>query len=173
MAKFKFAQICKEDERICAMAKELWLPFIKEVNEHDGKKPNEEKIFDGLKKRIAIQGKRKDMHFEIMFLNDIPVGIAMFAIDLGTVYGLLEKGYGTVMGFYIHHKYRKMGLGRKFWFHIQDTLRADGALNFYICPDSVTGIPFWTKMGFQDSGLIDPDENKPIYTKQLENSIIY
>ena len=173
MEKIEFVQICKENEETCEIAKELWVPFIKEVNEHDGKIPNEAKISDGLKKRIDIQGKRKDMHFEILFLNDTPVAIAMFAIDLGTVYGLLEKGYGTVMGFYIHPQYRRMGLGRKFWFHIEDTLRADGALNFYICPDSVTGVPFWTKMGFEDSGLIDPDENKPIYTKQLKNSIIH
>ena len=172
MEKIEFAQIFKGDEAICKMAKELWIPFVKEVNGHDGKIPNEEKILEGLKKRIAIQGKREDMHFEILFLNDSPVGIAMFAIDLGTVYGLLEKGYGTVMGFYIHTKYRGMGLGRKFWLHIQDILRTDGALNFYVCPDSVTGIPFWTKMGFRDSGLIDPDEKKQIYTKQLEKNII-
>ncbi len=165
MEKVEFTQISKENEAICIIAKELWLPFVKEVNRHDGRIQNEEKILDGLKKRIAIQGERKDMHFEILFLNDTPVGIAMFAIDLGTVYGLLEKGYGTVMGFYIRPRYRNMGLGRKFWFHIEETLRADGAINFYICPDSVTGIPFWTKMGFQDSGLIDPDDNKPIYIK--------
>ncbi len=168
MEKIEFAQICNENEALCKMAKELWIPFIKEVNGHDGKIQNEEKIFDGLKKRIAIQGKRKDMHFEIMFLEGTPVGIAMFAVDLGTVYGLLEKGNGTVMGFYIYPEYRRMGLGRKFWLHIEDTLRADGAVNFYICPDAVTGIPFWTKMGFNDSGLIDPDENKPIYIKTLQ-----
>ena len=38
------------------------------------------------------------MHFEIACVNEEPFGIAMFAIDLGTVYGLLEKGYGTIMG---------------------------------------------------------------------------
>lgn len=43
MEKIKFAQICKEDKTICAIAKELWLPFIKEVNEHDEKKQTKRK----------------------------------------------------------------------------------------------------------------------------------
>ena len=40
-------------------------------------------ITNGLKKRISIQGCRKDMHFEIALVNGYPFGIAMFAIDLG------------------------------------------------------------------------------------------
>ena len=52
---------------------------------------------DAINKRIAIQGKRNDMHFEIAFHNNVAIGIAMFAIDLGTVRGLLDNGYGTVI----------------------------------------------------------------------------
>ncbi len=167
MEKIKFTQIYQDDMSLCETAGALWVPFIKEVNGHEGKVKSEGEISEGLKKRIAIQGSRRDMHFEIMFLKDVPVGIAMFAIDLGTVYGLLEKGYGTVMGFYIRPEYRNKGLGREFWLHIEAILRGDGAVKFYVCPDSVTGVPFWTRMGFADSGLIDPDDQKPIYTKIL------
>ena len=39
------------------------------------------------------------MHFEIALLGDEVMGIAMFAIDLGRGYGLLEcPEYGTAMG---------------------------------------------------------------------------
>lgn len=167
MKKINYAQIYKEDRSLCETARELWVPFIKEVRGHRGEDPDEAEILEGLEKRIAIQGSRKDMHFEVMFLEGMPVGIAMFAIDLGTVYGLLEKGFGTVMGFYIRPAYRKQGLGKAFWFHIEETLRGDGASKFYLCPDSVTGVPFWSKMGFADSGLTDPDDKKPIYTKRM------
>lgn len=167
MEKIEFLQIVKNNKALFEMARELWLPFIKELNEHEGVFQNDEIILDGLNKRIAIQGKREDMHFEIMLLNDTPIGIAMFAIDLGTVYGMLEKGYGTVMGFYIRPEYRRKGLGKKFWYHIEEVLGEDGAKKFYICPDSVTGVPFWTKMEFADSGLEDPDDKKPIYTKYI------
>ena len=35
----------------------------------------------------------------------------------------------------------------------------------YVCPDHITGEPFWKAMGFTDSGKIDPDDNKPIFIK--------
>ncbi len=167
MNRLNYVQLLKEDETHFEIARSLWVPFIKEVNKHDGTIQTDEQILNGLRKRIAIQGNRKDMHFEIAFLNQIPVGIAMFAIDLGTVYGLLKEGYGTVMGFYIHPKYRRMGLGKEFWKHIEKILSKDGATEFYICPDSVTGVPFWASLGFKDSGLIDPDDKKHIFLKNI------
>ena len=126
---------------------------------------SKETILEAVKQRIAIQGKRKNMHFEIAFFNDEPVGIAMFAIDLGTVRGLLESGYGTALEFYIRPEYRRMGLGEEFYRHIEDVLCADGAKSFYVTPDPVTGIPFWASMGFEDTGLIDPDNRQQIFVK--------
>ncbi len=168
MKKLNYIQLDKENEKLCLTAQTLWIDFINEVNANEGKTQELEQIVDGFRKRVNIQGSRKDMHFEIAFLNGAPIGIAMFAIDLGTVYGLLEKGYGTVMGFYIHPKHRRCGFGKQFWLHIEETLRADGATKFYLCPDSVTGVPFWTAMEFEDSGLIDPDDKKNIYIKRQE-----
>lgn len=165
MSSLHFVQLIKGNKDHFEVAKSLWVPFINEVSGHDGRQETEEKMIENLQKRIAIQGRRKDMHFEIAYLNDQAIGIAMFAIDLGTVYGLLERGYGTVMGFYIVPAYRRKGYGRLFWEHIREILQSDGAVNFYVCPDSVTGIPFWKSMGFEDSGKIDPDDKKSIYVK--------
>ena len=111
------------------MALNVWLPFIREVNANDGKTENDNEIISGLKKRINIQGLRKDMHFEIALFNNEVIGISMFAIDLGTIYGLLdETGYGTVMGFYIKPDYRRRGFGRAFFKHIESKLKEDGAV---------------------------------------------
>lgn len=161
----RFEQLYKDNEKQFEMAKNLWVPFIKEMDLHEGKTRNEEEIIDGLEKRIAIQGLREDMHFEVMIIDEVPVGIAMYAIDLGTVYGLLEKGCGTVMGFFIRPDYRRKGYGTELWNHIECTLREDGATKFYLTPDAVTGLPFWKYIGFTDSGKYDPDEHKPIYIK--------
>ena len=173
MKNLRYVQIERENELHFEMASRLWIPFIKEVNEHDGIQRSEEKIANGLKKRISIQGSRKDMHFEIAFVNEEPLGIAMFAIDLGTVYGLLEKGYGTIMGFYIQPQFRRKGFGTLFCQHIEETLYLDGAKRMYICPDAVTGEPFWASNDYTDSGKIDPDDKKPIYIKELTNMIDY
>lgn len=110
------------------------------------------------------------MHFEIALLNDEVIGIAMFAIDLGKIYGLLDQpGYGTVMGFYIKRNHRRKGFGRMFFEHIQTVLKKDGATKMYVCPDSVTGIPFWRTMGFSDSGKFDLDNKKFIYIKCIQH----
>lgn len=162
-----FIQIEKDNEKHFEMAAKLWVPFIREVQEHDGRCESEEQIIEGLRKRISIQGSRKDMHFEIAMINGDPFGIAMFAIDLGTVYGLLEKGCGTIMGFYIRPDFRRKGLGTILSRHIETVLYNDGAENMYICPDAVTGEPFWKANGYHNSGKIDPDDKKPIYIKEL------
>lgn len=162
-----FIQIEKDHEEHFEIAAKLWVPFIREVQEHDGRCESEEQIMDGLKKRISIQGSRKDMHFEIASIDGEPFGIAMFAIDLGTVYGLLEKGCGTIMGFYIHPDFRRKGLGTILNRHIETVLCNDGATKMYICPDAVTGEPFWKANGYHNSGKIDPDDKKPIYIKEL------
>ena len=165
--KLTYLQIDKSNAEHFENAKSLWLPFISEVNEHDGTSETEEDVIDGLRKRTSIQGSRPDMHFEIAFLDDQPVGIAMFAIDTGTVYGLLEAGYGTVMGFFIKPEYRRKGYGKDFFFHIEEVLKKDGAPKIYLTPDGVTGEPFWTAMGFTDSGKVDPDNKMPIYIKDI------
>ena len=170
--KLTYLQIDKSNNEHFESAESLWLPFICEVNEHDGTVETEEEIVDGLRKRISIQGSRTDMHFEIAFFENEPVGIAMFAIDTGTVYGLLETGCGTVMGFFIKPGYRRKGLGREFYRHIEEILRKDGAFKIYLTPDDITGEPFWRAMGFTDSGKIDPDNKMPIYIKDIEHEII-
>ena len=167
MKKMNFVQICKENKVICETVRDLCVPYFEELNAHEGIVESREVILDAINKRIAIQGCRTDMHFEIAFHDNVAIGIAMFAIDLGTVRGLLERGYGTVMEFYICPEYRRMDYGKEFWLHIESILHNDGATNCYVTPDSVTGIPFWINMDFEDSGLIDPDTKQPIYTKTI------
>lgn len=172
MKELKFIQIQNNDDELFEQAKSVWIPFINEVNNNDGTVQSDDEIISGLQKRINIQGSRKNMHFEIAVIKSEVIGIAMFAIDLGTVYGLLDSpGYGTISGFYIKPECRRKGYGRKFYEHIQNVLKKDGAKKMYLCPDSVTGVPFWTAMGFQDSGKIDPDDKKPIYTKSIDRYI--
>lgn len=170
-----FIQIEKDNAGHFETAEKLWVPFCHEINEHDGIHKSEEEIRKDLKKRISIQGRRKDMHFELGFVKGAPgapFGIAMFAVDLGTVYGLLEKGYGTIMGFYIHPEFRRRGFGTAFSRHIEAVLYADGARKMYLCPDGVTGEPFWKANDYNDSGKIDPDDKKPIYTKKISAPVI-
>ena len=126
MQKLSFVQIEKGNNYHYKLAERLWIPFSEELNEHEGISETKEEIIHDLTRRINIQGCRKNMHFELLLLDDIPVGIAMFAIDTGTVYGLLESGYGVITGFYIHPDYRRKGYGRTFFEHIKTPCCCDG-----------------------------------------------
>lgn len=71
------------------------------------------------------------------------------------------------MGFYIIPEKRKLGYGRVLFTHIENLLKVDGAKAIYLTPDSVSGIPFWKALGFEDSQKIDPDDHMPIYIKNI------
>lgn len=167
MGKLKFIQIEKDKIEHYEFAKKLWLPFSRELDEHEGISETEEEILYDLSRRINIQGSRENMHFELALLGNEPIGIAMFAIDNGTVYGLLESGYDVITGFYISPEYRRNGYGREFFGHIEQTLKADGAPKIYLTPDGVTGKPFWVSLGFENSGKFDLDDKKYIYIKDI------
>lgn len=167
MSRLTYLQLSKDEPNHFELAKSVWLPFCHEIDIHDGITESDEEIIEDCKRRIGIQGSRPDMHFELAFLNNEVIGLAMFAIDLGTVYGLLEKGYGTIMGFYIKPEYRRQGYGREMFLHIESILRYDGAPKIHLTPDGVTGEPFWTALGFENSGKFDPDDEKYIYIKDI------
>ncbi|MBQ9947740.1 MAG: GNAT family N-acetyltransferase [Oscillospiraceae bacterium] len=170
MNDLSFVQIKKDDKTHFKAAKELWIPFSRELDEHEGITETLDDILHDLTRRINIQGSRPDMHFEIAYAGKKAIGIAMFAIDTGTVYGLLESGYGVITGFYIRPEYRRRGYGKAFFHHIETTLRKDGAPKLYLTPDAVTGEPFWTTLGFVNSGKYDPDDRKFIYIKSCTDS---
>lgn len=167
MKKLTYLQLSKDEESHFNLASKMWIDFNHEIDLHDGITETDDEILADLRRRIAIQGNRSDMHFEVTFLGSEIIGISMFAIDLGTVYGLLEKGYGTIMGFYIKPEYRRKGYGKEMYEHIETLLKHDGAPKIYLTPDGVTGEPFWTALGFENSGKIDPDNEKYIYIKDI------
>lgn len=167
MKELSFIQIEKDNQKHYEAARSLWVPFSRELDEHEDIDETEEDIIFDLTRRVNIQGSRPNMHFEIAFLNCKPIGIAMFAIDTGTVYGLLESGYGVITGFYILPEYRRRGYGKDFFSHIESVLKKDGAPKIYLTPDGITGEPFWTALGFENSGKFDPDDKKYIYIKEI------
>ena len=167
MEEIKFIQIKKDNMKLCEELLKLWIPFINELDEHRGKQSSLDDIKDQAYKRINIQGLRNDMHFEICYINNTAVGLANFAVDLGGIKGILDAGYGFIMGFYVSPEYRRKGYGRAIVSHIEDVFKGHGVKYMYTCPDPITGEPFWSAMGFKDSGIMDPDDKLPIYIKKL------
>jgi len=163
----KFIQIENGNDEQYETIKSLWLPYCKEIDSHHGTVRTDDAILEDLQKRIKIQGKRTDMHFEIAYFDYEPIGFTMFAIDLGTLYGLLEKGCGYIMEFYIKSGFRRKGFGSELYVHVEQVLREDGAAKVYLTPDEITGEPFWKAIGFSNSGIIDPDNKMSVYIKNV------
>lgn len=167
MKKVEYKQIFKDSVQDVEFAKQLWIPFIIETKENRGEIANIEQVEDNLMKRINIQGMRSNMHFELFFVDNECIGIANFAINIGGIRGIIDPGYGFVMGFYIIPEMRRLGFGKMFFEHIENVLKIDGANYLYLTPDAVSGIPFWNALGFEDSKKIDPDDQMPIYIKYI------
>ena len=167
MQNIQFRQIYKDDPGLYQSLLPLWKDYFNEIDERKWDADLEEEVILDLKRRVKIQGNRKEMHFELFYCDDALIGFANFAINTGTHYGLLEEGYGMVAEFYIIPANRRKGYGKLFYGHVERTLICDGAKYIYLTPDLITGVPFWTAMGFSDSGKTDPDNKLPIYIKKL------
>jgi len=162
-----FIQIYKEKQELYKDILPLWLTYFNELYKDDDEKPTDEETTLDLNRRINIQGRRSDMHFELFYCDDVPVGFANFAIDIGGISGLIEKGSGSVLEFYIAPEFRRKGHGQLFYEHIEKTLKNDGAQKIHLTSDTVAGVPFWVAMGFSESDKIDPDNDMPIFIKNV------
>lgn len=171
MEKLSFIQIYKDNQKIYNDILHLWSDYFSELyeGENNSDRPTSDEIIHDLNRRINIQGRRIDMHFELLYCGDVPVGFANFAIDTSGIIGLIEKGYGFIMEFYIVPEFRRKRYGQSLYKHIEETLINDGSQNVYLTSDTVAGVPFWGALGFNDSGKIDPDSKLPIFIKQIKD----
>lgn len=169
LGKMQFIQLNKEDVNHIEIAKSLWVPFVVDQKRLRGEVFDIGQITDNLMRRIGIQGLRDTMHFELCYIDNACVGISNFAIDLGGIKGLVDPGYGYIMGFYIIPERRRLGYGKMFYQHIEKVFIEHGAKSIYLTTNSDLGISFWKSLGFENSTKLDPDEHMPIYIKDIQS----
>jgi len=160
-----FAPI-KKHSRAARLALPLWLAFRAEIQDNGDENPVAP--LPDFRRRVNNQGKRPDMHFDLMHIGkkNKPIGFAHYAVNKSTIGGLIEPNGGVFQGFYVAPAYRRKGYGKRLFLHCAEALYRDGAGYLYCCPDPVTGEPFWRAMGFEDSGIFDPDDRLNIFMKQ-------
>ena len=167
-----YVQINKDNKNQINLLLSMWIPYSREmeINKDDNElqKDLDNNLVKDAMQRVNIQGNRNDMHFELCFEGDELIGFALFAVDLGGIRGILEGGYGYIMEYYIRKECRRKGYATKMFVHIIDIFKNHGSEKIYLTPDSVSGIPFWNEMGFEDSGKIDPDNKMPIFIKCID-----
>lgn len=165
----RYKQILPGDERQYKELIAMWIPYMHEVLKEDIEIQNEsdDDLARYAQQRINIQGRRNDMHFELVYLEKEVIGFAFYAVDLGGIKGIIEPGYGYIMEYYIVPKKRRRGYATMLYQHLVEVLKEHGTKVAYLTPDTISGVDFWSSIGFLDSGKIDPDNKMPIYIKEL------
>lgn len=167
----KYIQI-ENSQKYVDLLTPLWISYMREIYEGDAEVEHstDDEIANWLIGRIKIQGQRDTMHFELIYNNDILIGFAMYAIDLGGIQGIIEAGYGYIMELYIMPDFRRKGIASEVFVHMEGILKNQGTRQIYLTPDSASGVPFWESVGFSDCGKIDPDNKMPIFLKPVYES---
>lgn len=165
----EYKQIYKEDEKLVQQLASLWVDYMREIYSEDENvlQESDDTIITWLVDRVNVQGQRESMHFECVFDDDNLLGFIFYAIDLGGIREIIEAGLGYIMEMYVVPKARRKGFGTEIYEHAKKTMLEDGAVRAYLTPDSKAGVPFWEKIGFKNSGKIDPDNKMPIYVIEL------
>jgi len=156
----------RRHSRAARLAMPLWMEYRAETKQNGDENPVEPG--HDFRRRVNNQGSRPDMHFDLLRIGKrkTPIGFAHYAIDKGTIGGRIEPGGGVIMAYYVAPEFRRQGYARRMFLHCADTLQRDGAGYLYCCPDPVTGEPFWRAMGFEDSGIYDPDDRLNIFIRR-------
>lgn len=110
----------------------------------------------------------KDRFVELCYLGKALIGFAYGKIDIEGQKGYVRPGWGYVMEFYIKSEYRKNGYGKELYRHLENIFKENGVKNIWLTADPVTGEPFWSAVGFNNSGEKSPENKLYIYERELK-----
>lgn len=166
-----FTQLTSDNEQLCGKFRLLMRSYIKELNEHSGRPLPEEFQEKWINSIIAMQGP-SDRHLELCYADGMLVGFLYGKIDHKDHKGFIKPGYGYIMEFYVQPEFRRRGFGKVMFRRLENLFQNDGAKMMYLTPDAVTGVPFWTAMGFHRTGEYSPENGMEIYEKALRRDSV-
>lgn len=150
----------------------LWVAYWKETTGRGGEKTEKpHKIRRRLQNRTTHAMQTPQGFFGVLVAAGELVGFAFFGVSGGIKSLGIPYGVGEVMDFYIRPQSRRQGYGRQLYALVEERLLAMDVARVYLTPDAVTGEPFWTAMGYTNSGMLDPGNHEPLYTKQIAHGV--
>jgi ribosomal protein S18 acetylase RimI-like enzyme len=139
----------------------MWIEYMFEIGEGG----SESELMIELQKRINISIKNDYIYFDIIFSGNNAIGFIFYSID-GGIKDLIPPGYGYIMEIYIQPSWRKRYIAHQLALDICKFYKENGCEKVYLTPHEQS-TEFWSKQGFTNSGLKDPDNNMCIYIKDL------
>lgn len=165
MSELKFVTV-KNKKKHHKLLENIMLPYCHELDSNVGRKTPEET----LKKFIASivsMSENKDRFVELCYLGEDLIGFAYGKIDREKHRGYVRPGWGYVMEFYVKPEYRRKGYGKEIYKHLENIFMLNGVCNVWLTADPITGEPFWSAVGFNNSGERSPENNLYIYEKNI------
>ena len=166
MNSLKFIQLNPDLPEECQTFSELMAAYNQELDAHMQRQTPTELLAKWTASIIRMQG-AKDRHLELCYEGNTPIGFLYGKIDHEDSRGFKKPGYGYIMEFYVQPASRHKGYGTAMFQHLEDLFRKDGAANMYLTADPVTGVPFWTAMGFQKTDEISPENQQEIMERAV------
>lgn len=165
MNELKFVTI-KNTRKHNKLLESIMIPYCQELDRNVGRETPEAT----LKKFIASivsMSEDKDRFVELCYLGKDLIGFAYGKIDREEHRGYVHPGWGYVMEFYVKPEYRRNGYGKDMYNHLENIFKSNGISNIWLTADPVTGEPFWSAVGFTNSGDKSPENNLYIYEKEV------
>ena len=144
----------------------IMLPYYRELDRNVGRETPEETLKRFIASIVSMS-EDKDRFVELCYLGKDLIGFAYVKIDRERHRGYVRPGWGYVMEFYVKPEHRRNGYGKKIYKHLENILKSNGVSNIWLTADPVTGEPFWSAIGFTNSGEKSPENNLYIYEKTI------
>ena len=166
MNKLKFVTV-KNNRQHRKLLESIMLPYCQELDSNVDRETPEETLKRFIASIISMS-EDKDRFVELCYLGEDLIGFAYGKIDREGHRGYIRPGWGYVMEFYIKPEYRRNGYGRKMYKLLEDIFKSKGVSNIWLTADPITGEPFWSAVGFTNSGEKSPENNLCIYERIIK-----
>ena len=165
MRELKFVTV-KNKRKYNKILENIMLPYCQELDRNVGRETPEETLKRFIAS-IASMSEDKDRFVELCYLGKDLIGFAYGKIDRERHRGYVRPGWGYVMEFYVKPEHRRNGYGKKIYKHLENILKSNGVSNIWLTADPVTGEPFWSAVGFTNSGEKSLENNLYICEKEV------
>ena len=165
MNELKFVTV-KNNRQHHKLLENIMLPYCRELDSNVGRKTPEETLEKFIASIVNIS-EDKDRFVELCYIGEYLIGFAYGKIDREDHRGYVRPGWGYVMEFYVKPEYRRIGYGGEIYKHLEAMFKSNGVSNIWLTADPITGEPFWSAVGFTNSGEKSPENNLYIYEKTI------
>lgn len=164
MSELKFVTV-KNNRKHHKLLESIMLPYCRELDSNVGRETSEATLKNFIASIVSMS-EDNDRFVELCYINDALIGFAYGKIDREEHRGYLRPGWGYVMEFYVKPEYRRKGYGKEIYKHLENIFKSNGVSNVWLTADPITGEPFWSTVGFTNSGEKSSENNLYIYEKK-------